>query len=96
MEKEQYLATQMAIIQIGKNSSGLDIDGFLAAISKAETLAPILDPTLYRKGADNLDAIKNLARSIKPVQEAFQKAFEAVIKTAVADMPSLKEHLNEV
>lgn len=84
LSKEEYMRTQMQIISIGRAASTLNLDAFLADMSEAEAVAPMIDPTLYRKAIENMRAIKDLARSIQPVKEAFEKTFHAVVKTAMA------------
>lgn len=87
MKKELYLATQMTLIQIGQTASRLPLETFLEAINNAETVGPILDPTLMKRAEENLQAIKELAEAVLMVKEKFGKTFEAVIKTAIRDMP---------
>lgn len=93
MTKEKYLETQMIILNIGRSLQTVDLDGFLSQISKAETVGPILDPTMYRKVQDNLQAIKKLAQTLQLVKGAFGEVFAAVVETAVrGDMePSKKD-----
>jgi hypothetical protein len=82
MKKVEYLSTQSEILAIGEAVTKLNLDGFLAEISKCEAIAPMLDPTMYRKAADNLQSVKILARTLQPVQTAFNDLFSSVIKTA--------------
>jgi hypothetical protein len=63
-------------------ASTLDLERFLAQINQAESLAPMLDPTLYMKARDNLHAFKKLAMSLLPVKTAFEDAFKAILETA--------------
>lgn len=80
--RNEYLRIQTEIIKIGRMANALDLDWFLTQISSAEAVAPMVDPTLYMKAVDNLRAVKELAKSLKPVQLAFDTTFAAVIKTA--------------
>lgn len=82
MEKDKYVQTQLSILNIAKIASQLDLDGFLKQISSTETLAPMIDPTLYMKAHDNLQAVKKLAESLLPVKKAYQNTFDAVMRTA--------------
>lgn len=84
LSKEEYMRTQMQIISIGRAASNLDIEAFINQMSEAEAVAPMIDPTLYRKAIENMRAIKDLARAILPVKDAFEKTFHAVVKTAMA------------
>ncbi len=84
MNGKQYLETQMALITLGKRLEQLDLEDFLSAISKAESVGPILDPTLYRRAQDNLNAIRELAKSFLAAQVQFEIVKENVLKTNVA------------
>src|SRR5574337_1170047 len=86
MNGKEYLTVQMTMIEIGKKLEKLDLDAFLKCISNAETMAPMLDPTLYRQAAANLDAIKKLAHAFQTVKTEFAKVQETVTKTTVAYM----------
>ncbi len=83
MEPQKYIQTQILILEIGKVTKQLDLENFLAAISSAEAVTPMLDPTMYRKAAGNLAVIKKLAEALVPVKDAFDEAFETILKTAV-------------
>lgn len=78
MTDEQYSQTQSQIILLATAVNGLDLDGFLARISQAEALAPILDPTLYRRGAKPLGEIKRLAMALRPFQAEIRRQVEGL------------------
>lgn len=82
ISKDEYIKTQLAILNTAKTIAGLDLPGFLAQINRAEAVSPMIDPTMYRKAQDNLQAIKKLAQALLPVKKAYQELFDAVIKTA--------------
>ena len=63
MTPQDYLATQVALVAAAKTVGKLDLPAFLADLAHAETLTPMLDPTLYRQGAVRLDRVKRLARA---------------------------------
>lgn len=96
MKPKDYLNTQMALITIGKHASTLDLDSFTAHIEKAESVAPIVDPTLYRKAQENLQAIKKLANAVKTVQTCHQELFDAVLNTEVAGFLSSDGNFRKV
>jgi hypothetical protein len=52
---QDFLITQAAIL------AELDLDGFIAANSRADSLGSVLDPTLYRKAHRKLDMIRKIA-----------------------------------
>jgi len=78
MNDQEYQETQNALILIAKMISGLDLTGFLKRIEQADSVALILDPTLYRRGAERMHAIKKLAQEAKRVQSAFIEMSEIV------------------
>ncbi len=91
MEGKDYITTQMRLIEIGKIADSLDLDAFLKCISNAETVAPLVDPTLYRKAADNMNAIKQLAEAAKKLKHAYGVTYKAVMETMLrGDMYSGK------
>ena len=63
MEKEEYEAAQGLLISNSAMISMLPLEEMLSAIDRAETVGPIVDPTLYRKGADNMGNIKRIAKA---------------------------------
>jgi len=73
MKKEQYLATQELLLALSRQILMLPLKKFIEAIDLAETLGPVLDPTLYRQGADNLSAIRVLARAARKFQQEIER-----------------------
>lgn len=82
MTPQEYIKCQMAIMDIGKRSSTLDLHGMIEMMNTAQTVAPIVDPTMYMKAQENLNALKKLAQKVLEVQCAFQETINAVISTA--------------
>lgn len=82
MKPQEYMNTQTDLIAIGRTVDKLDLNAFLKSIGNAETLAPIMDPTMYRKAQANLHSIKKLAESLLPVQVAFRELRGTVLETA--------------
>lgn len=69
MNDDQYMDHQQLITgTIAPLLSAMDLDGFLAAIERAEAMGPILDPSLYMAGHRNLAVIKRIARALKHAQ----------------------------
>lgn len=85
MKANEYAATQVAIIQLGRQIKKLPLEAFIKIIVNSETLSPMIDPTLFMKAQDNLRAVKKLAKAFKEVQEAFAECEETVFKTAVRE-----------
>lgn len=81
MTPKEYLSTQVAIMELGKKASTLKLDEFCELILRAETVAPMVDPTMYRKAQDNLQAIKKMAGAVMILQTAFAEMMIAVTQT---------------
>lgn len=73
MTDEEYTLTQSQLILLAQFVNKLDLAGFLQRINQTETVAPFVDPTLYRQGAANLNQIKRLALALRPFQQEIQK-----------------------
>ncbi len=86
MNGKQYVQTQLSLLDIGKKASNLDLISFLKAISNAETVSPMVDPTLYRRAVDNMHAIKKLAKAAESLQTAFIELQEVIASTAHREM----------
>lgn len=87
MNVTEYQDMQDRILLAAISLTGLPYGRFLQTAAKADTLGPILDPTLYRDGAPALNAIRLLARRANDFQAAFLAhagALEAAV-TAAAD-----------
>jgi len=69
MSDSAFLSTMSAVAVFGTLILRMDLDGFLERIDTAESLGPILDPSLFQKGKDNLQAVKDLAESLRPFRE---------------------------
>ena len=81
LSKEEYENTQEVLMSQAGMMAMLDLEAFLSTINHAETVAPIVDPTLYQKvlygrGADNLEAIKEIAAAALKVKAAVERAKE--------------------
>ena len=48
-ETEAYRAAVVGVVMAARALEGHDLEGILAAISRADTLAPMIDPTLWRE-----------------------------------------------
>lgn len=98
-EADRYIKTQNEMVQLAAKIRWLKLDLFLNQISNAETIAPILDPTLYRKASNNVQALKKLAQTMLPVQEAFDELMSTVVETSargdMQPMPGIKGVVEE-
>lgn len=72
MTDEEYLKTQRTLMRMSVEVQGLDLEGFLRRIGEAESAAPVLDPTLYRRGTEALESVKQIALAAQQVQAAYE------------------------
>lgn len=71
MTNEEYQATQEMLLQAARMLDVLDLNTFRDRIRVAESLGPVLDPTLYRDGHRRLQALDELAAAGIRVKGAF-------------------------
>ncbi len=79
MTKEEYLNTQMAIIQVGRLVNQIDLETFAERLETAKAIPA--DP----KAEESLQAIKDLVQSLLPVKKAYENVFNKVINIRVAE-----------
>lgn len=85
MKREEYIKTQLSILKIGQETAKLDLDTFLKMLNNSLNVGHIIDPTLYRKAQNNVQAIKKLAEALLSVQVQYQKCFETLLETQVKE-----------
>ncbi|MCK4624034.1 MAG: hypothetical protein KAV00_01900 [Phycisphaerae bacterium] len=68
MNDGEYLNVQAALMAFSAGIKTLDIEGFLARIGQCETVAPIVDPTLYCQGRGPLAKITRIAQAARAFQ----------------------------
>lgn len=83
MTAQQYEHTQRTLTECAGKISLLNIEGFLMEIHKAETLCPMIDPTMYEKAEANLAALRKLAQAAVPMQRAHEGLVQAIVDTHV-------------
>ena len=88
MTPEVYLDTQNKLLYIARLALDLNLDGFLAAIEHADTLGPVLNPSLWNAGHRPMERIRRLAEAAKAFQgaaaDALQRADEPRAERRVA------------
>lgn len=78
MNNAEYFATQHQLLLMTSLIKEMDLDGFLSRIETAYALGPILDPTLYRKGVENMETVRRIAMAAK----SFQVVVKSIIEEA--------------
>jgi hypothetical protein len=64
MTDEDYIQTQSTILMVARMIQTLPLEEFLKRINRSESIAPLIDPTLYMKASDNLGSIRKIAQSL--------------------------------
>ena len=70
MNDEEYIAIQRQLLCFAGIIKDMPITEFLERINHCETVAPIIDPTLYIAGIDKLSSIKKIAEGARSFQKA--------------------------
>ena len=73
MTDERYIMIQHQLLTLAGLVRDFELEAFLNRISMAETIGPIVDPTLYRDAMHNLDLVKDLAESLLPFARAARR-----------------------
>lgn len=82
MTGKEYIATQLAIIEIARRVKTLNLLDFIKVIENAQRETPaIKEKEILKKAKANLAAIQKCAETLLPVQEVFDEIYRAVILT---------------
>jgi hypothetical protein len=73
MEKSEYYTQLRSIFNLAALVRRLNIQGVLQAMNYAETLGPIIDPTLYLKSAKSFEWQKQTVEAALQFQQAVGK-----------------------
>jgi len=68
MKEEEYINIQNQILAIRGIIKDLPLTEFITAIDRADTLGPIIDPTLWIKGNNQMSKIRKLASCLLQLQ----------------------------
>lgn len=73
--EEDYIQTQQQIVLLAWMVKDMPLDAFLAAISLADSVGPLVDPTLYREAHLKMDAVREAAEALRGFQRVAAKQF---------------------
>jgi len=76
LTEDQYMDVQNELLMLSSLMARLPLKEFLEDINRAETVGPIVDPTLYRDGAEKLHQVKSLAQAASKVSQVFTDNFK--------------------
>lgn len=91
MDSDKYLMIQNQLILFASLIENMELEEFLQAINRADTIGPIMDPTLWMKGKDNMHKIERIAQAAR----AFQIECKAVGEEFIANFRKEVEQLGE-
>lgn len=78
MTDEEYLTIQHQVGLLSGLIAELDLAGFLDRISLADSIGPIMDPTLYRKAAGEMHHIQDLAQALFEAQGKIKRVIQEI------------------
>lgn len=70
IERIQQTISVMAMIV-----AGLPLDDYIAAANYADSVGPVLDPTLWRRGHEKLADIRRMAEALREFQAVASEFF---------------------
>ena len=73
MSPEEYKMIQSLLISQASIIAELDLEGFIIAANRAESIDPVLDPTLWIKRNKRLRHIKQVAIAYQDVVKAYEE-----------------------
>lgn len=68
MTEEEYIQTQQQLLCLAGIVKDMPLAEFLHKINICESVSPLINPTLYIKGADKLTLIKRIAEGAQAFQ----------------------------
>ncbi len=80
MTPEEYSTTQSHLLLVANLLTRLDLDGFIETAQRSLAVGPLLDPTVYMRASNRLDAVVRIARAATKVQKALREARKLVIE----------------
>jgi hypothetical protein len=78
---EEYIQIQQQLVIFGQLLMNIDVEGFIERAERADAIAPVIDPTLWMRGHERLDALKDLAHGamkFKMAAAAFQNTMARI------------------
>ncbi len=78
ISKEQYVQTQMSLVTFASLVKDMPLTGFINQANLAESIGPIVDPTLYREAGAQLNDVKALAESLLPFQNEIKRQLRKI------------------
>ncbi|HEX6826590.1 MAG TPA: hypothetical protein VF077_09780 [Nitrospiraceae bacterium] len=75
-EADFHMVTQQ-LLMVGNLVKDLKLSEYINAINRADSIAPIIDPTLWKKGHQKTAILQKMARGLMMFQESLPTEEEA-------------------
>lgn len=82
MNKQEYDQTQRHLLLQAQTIYALfdNLDEFIDAINKAESIGPIVDAKVYRDGNENMQRIKAIAKAVRKCRKEIREPLQYLIE----------------
>lgn len=77
LTEDEYTMVQSQLFTLGRLVRDMPLSAFLEQLSKAEAIAPFVDPTMYRAGIGKLELVKRMAVALRTFQNSLPTLDEA-------------------
>jgi hypothetical protein len=77
--QEDFVVFQHKLALLAKGIMELPLEEYLERVNMTTTLAPILDPTLYLKGAKSLEEWTEVARAMRDCKDKLLKVKNKIL-----------------
>ena len=72
MSNEEFQAELDRVMLAAFDLQDVQIDGLIQAIDRADSIASVLDPTLYAAGSDNLRAVRRVCVAVLKLRDSLR------------------------
>lgn len=76
VENHEYKQIQDMVVSIAYVAAGLDLEGFLARLDRADSIGPIVDPSLWMAANENMQRIRKVASAALKLKKALLEVLE--------------------
>lgn len=80
MLKDQYAAVQGQLLAIVSIVAEMPLQEFIAAGERAQSIGPVIDPTLWRQGHRQLEGVMRLAIALRVFQMEMERQMAEATK----------------
>lgn len=73
IDRATYLSVQANLIGFASIISEMPLEDVIAAIDQSDAVGPVLDPTLYREGSEQMQKYKEVVEAFKRVKDVWKR-----------------------